>query len=839
MVARAFICYARKDTEYVDDLVSAMAPDVNVGNLELWFDRKIRPAAEWNEEIHEAIARSNIAVLIVSRHFYASDYIRDTELPALVAARAQRRMDLAVIYASPARPEDVLIRAVDGEAALRLTDLQGLNSPGTPLSADEPGSHRREEAWRHIGQRLNTLTRRFLPTLLVHERTQCRLRVCLSMSRHGLGACRKNAALRDARPDFSDFCVAKPSNTRSIPAVSRLELEKSGRTSLDRYFPDRLLERRVVIRGAEWGSPRIIGASVRDAALAGDARALGQIVLGPTSEWGALLRTVYDTDAAARPIYGPVRVTVATDDDRLAALPWRWATDFDDKPLTDHGWCFELSTDARHPPLVALHVPAPVVVLGPPGDRTESQRRAITDIIESTPGGDRLGGLGLGGPGLDAAVAARDLKTFAAHLADRPGAIAYVIADTRRDEAGVQIDLGPQSCTFDALAGVFARRPPKLCVLDLYGLPSSQLVGPARALHRRVPLVVVRPNAEPPGAWHAWLRTTLTTETDPVEALARQSPPGAFAYAAFDVWQTVAQALDSKLDAARTRLDRSNPRHITYGLVSELCQSADRRILVLVALGAAGNRVEDLADNLIDYLEPELEGVACIGKLAVPLPADRTADRMMEKLRERLDVQRYGNLSQQLGRRAPRGAGIVDGRPTLFIDWGTCGAGSAPGRQPLLPPVDLDELEAWIELCGEQLVSFCPDDMRLVCYLGIQVRAEWHADVVADLDAVVNARAVFTEGPVRFAHLPPLGDVQSLDIANFLDLRDNSSCPRDLAAEMTRLLRSETDGRFDAVVELIERAEAGSWYALYRDLREKHRTPTPKPKRPRRPGPYT
>jgi hypothetical protein len=52
--------------------------------LRLWDDAEIRATEEWHPTIERAIARSRIALLLVSADFLASDYIADHELPTLV-----------------------------------------------------------------------------------------------------------------------------------------------------------------------------------------------------------------------------------------------------------------------------------------------------------------------------------------------------------------------------------------------------------------------------------------------------------------------------------------------------------------------------------------------------------------------------------------------------------------------------------------------------------------------------------------------------------------------------------------------------------------------------------
>ncbi len=55
-------------------------------NLTVWFDRNLAGGQVWDDEIRRAINRSDIFVCLVTANFLASNYIRDTELPAILQA---------------------------------------------------------------------------------------------------------------------------------------------------------------------------------------------------------------------------------------------------------------------------------------------------------------------------------------------------------------------------------------------------------------------------------------------------------------------------------------------------------------------------------------------------------------------------------------------------------------------------------------------------------------------------------------------------------------------------------------------------------------------------------
>lgn len=62
------------------------------GKIRLWVDeREIAAGQRWNDEIQSAINRADVAVLMVSKHFMNSSYIRQKELPPLRARAALSR----------------------------------------------------------------------------------------------------------------------------------------------------------------------------------------------------------------------------------------------------------------------------------------------------------------------------------------------------------------------------------------------------------------------------------------------------------------------------------------------------------------------------------------------------------------------------------------------------------------------------------------------------------------------------------------------------------------------------------------------------------------------------
>jgi hypothetical protein len=82
---QVFVSYSHADEEYLKRL------RVHLGllerrNIKIWTDKDIEPGMQWQDEIRTALARTKVAVLMISTDFLNSDFITNQELPPLLAA---------------------------------------------------------------------------------------------------------------------------------------------------------------------------------------------------------------------------------------------------------------------------------------------------------------------------------------------------------------------------------------------------------------------------------------------------------------------------------------------------------------------------------------------------------------------------------------------------------------------------------------------------------------------------------------------------------------------------------------------------------------------------------
>ena len=118
-----FVSYSRQDGKWLDELTTMLAPVVRAGIASVWWDKKIRPSQVWRQEIDTALASAQLAILLVSKHFLASDFIQDEELPFLIDAAQHRGVKLLWILVSPCLYEHSPLRHV-----------QAAHDPSRPLS---------------------------------------------------------------------------------------------------------------------------------------------------------------------------------------------------------------------------------------------------------------------------------------------------------------------------------------------------------------------------------------------------------------------------------------------------------------------------------------------------------------------------------------------------------------------------------------------------------------------------------------------------------------------------------------------------------------------------------
>lgn len=108
---RVFISYSHLDQDYLNRLLVHLKPLEKEGLIELWTDKKLRPGDRWKKEIEVVLDRANVAVLLVSADFLASDFITDNELPPLLRNAENKGTRIIPLILKPCRfARDVNLR---------------------------------------------------------------------------------------------------------------------------------------------------------------------------------------------------------------------------------------------------------------------------------------------------------------------------------------------------------------------------------------------------------------------------------------------------------------------------------------------------------------------------------------------------------------------------------------------------------------------------------------------------------------------------------------------------------------------------------------------------------
>jgi hypothetical protein len=94
---KGFISYSHEDYRAFKTLCTHLKALERGYGLDLWADRRISVGAHWTLEIDKAIKSAELFILLVSPDFIASDYVWNTELPAIEDRRKAGAMVLPAV----------------------------------------------------------------------------------------------------------------------------------------------------------------------------------------------------------------------------------------------------------------------------------------------------------------------------------------------------------------------------------------------------------------------------------------------------------------------------------------------------------------------------------------------------------------------------------------------------------------------------------------------------------------------------------------------------------------------------------------------------------------------
>ena len=138
--ARVFISYAHADEAFKDELVAMLAGLQRRGVVDAWHDRRIEPGSDWHQDIDDAMASCDLALLLVSADYLASSFIQASEQPVLM----QRLQDMK------ASVIPIIVRPCPWSSEPLLRRLQALPQDGHAVITFAKDTGARDQVWTDI-----------------------------------------------------------------------------------------------------------------------------------------------------------------------------------------------------------------------------------------------------------------------------------------------------------------------------------------------------------------------------------------------------------------------------------------------------------------------------------------------------------------------------------------------------------------------------------------------------------------------------------------------------------------------------------------------------------------
>ena len=132
---QVFVSYSHADEEYLKRLRVHLNL-LERRNIKIWTDKDIEPGMRWQDEITSALAKTKVAILMISTDFLNSDFITRQELPPLLAAAQDEGVEILPVLVKPSAFGDIEIEP--------LSRYQAVNM-GRPLVKLKDDAEREEE----------------------------------------------------------------------------------------------------------------------------------------------------------------------------------------------------------------------------------------------------------------------------------------------------------------------------------------------------------------------------------------------------------------------------------------------------------------------------------------------------------------------------------------------------------------------------------------------------------------------------------------------------------------------------------------------------------------------
>jgi len=144
---KIFISYSHKDEEWKNKLEKHLRVFELEGILETWSDRKVETGEDWILKIKEALNFSNIAILLISKDFLISDFIKKKEVPTILK---RRKTEDLIIF-------PIIIRPCNWEEVEWLKKIKVQPKDGKPLSSFGNEKDKIESQLAELASKINNI----------------------------------------------------------------------------------------------------------------------------------------------------------------------------------------------------------------------------------------------------------------------------------------------------------------------------------------------------------------------------------------------------------------------------------------------------------------------------------------------------------------------------------------------------------------------------------------------------------------------------------------------------------------------------------------------------------
>jgi uncharacterized protein YgiM (DUF1202 family) len=154
VVVEIFCSYAHQDESLRRELAALLEPLKRKELIELWHDRRIEAGQPFADAIDDHLNTADIVVLMVSRHFLASDYSCSREVPRALERAQQGRVRVVPLIA----------RACDWSDE-PFCNLQAIPTDGKAVESWP----NRDEAWQDVSVHIKTAVKTILQERLQQQ----------------------------------------------------------------------------------------------------------------------------------------------------------------------------------------------------------------------------------------------------------------------------------------------------------------------------------------------------------------------------------------------------------------------------------------------------------------------------------------------------------------------------------------------------------------------------------------------------------------------------------------------------------------------------------------------